>query len=59
MGGTGSGLCKMKDKQIFFVDSDAQTTDTAAICAEAVRKTADVENIYIRPQVRAFLENGG
>lgn len=59
MGGGGGGLCKMKDKQVFFVDAEAATADMVAVCAEAVRETVDVEKIYIRPQIRAFLESGG
>ncbi len=59
MGGAGGGLCKMKDKQVFFVDAEAATADMVAVCAEAVRETVDVEKIYVRPQIRAFLESGG
>jgi len=59
MGGAGGGLCKMKDKQVFFVDTEAQKADMAAICAGAVRQIVDLENIYLRPQIRAFLESGG
>ena len=59
MGGGGGGLCKIKDRQVFFVDTEAQTADMAAICAGAVREIVDLENIYIRPQIRDFLERGG
>ncbi len=59
MGGAGGGLCKMKDKQVFFVDAEATTAEMVAICAGAVRETVDIEKIYIRPQVRAFLESCG
>ncbi len=59
MGGAGGGLCKMKDKEVFFVDAEATTAEMVVICAGAVRETVDIEKIYIRPQVRAFLESGG
>ncbi|HIJ67395.1 MAG TPA: hypothetical protein HPP87_08385 [Planctomycetes bacterium] len=59
MGGSGGGLCTIKDKQVFFVDAESATADTAALCAQAVRETVDLENIYLKPQIRAFLENGG
>ena len=59
MGGGGGGLCKIKDRQVFFVDTEAQMADMAAICAGAVREIVDLENIYIRPQIRDFLERGG
>ncbi len=56
MGGAGAGLCKLKDKQVFFVDSDASAADLAAICAQAVLGTVDIDNIYLKPRVRDFLE---
>lgn len=56
MGGRGGGLCKIKDKSLFFVDTEAQTADMAVICARAVHETVDIEKIYIRPQIRDFLE---
>ncbi len=56
LGGGGGGLCKIKDKHILFVDTQANTADMAAICAQAVHQTLDIENIYIKPQVRRFLE---
>ncbi len=59
MGGRGGGLCKMKDKQVFFVDTEATTAEMVAICSEAVREMVDLENIYIKPQVRAILEGDG
>lgn len=59
MGGGGGGLCKMKDKQVFFVDAEAQRADMAVICAQAVREMVDLGNIYIKPQIRDFLENCG
>ncbi|MHC5061112.1 MAG: hypothetical protein ACYTFK_08515 [Planctomycetota bacterium] len=59
MGGRGGGLCKMKDKEVFFVDTEATTAEMVAICSEAVREMVDFENIYIKPQVRAILEDGG
>jgi hypothetical protein len=39
------------------VDTQAQSADVAAICAEAVSKVADVEKIYIKPEVRQFIQN--
>lgn len=56
MGGAGGGLCKLKDKRIFYIDTEAQSADTAAICAQAVHKIVDIESVYLRPQIRDFLE---
>ncbi|MBE0535070.1 MAG: hypothetical protein IH624_05315 [Phycisphaerae bacterium] len=56
MGGTGGGLCKFKNRAVFFVDSEASTADTAVLCARAVNETVDLETVYVVPQVRDFLE---
>jgi hypothetical protein len=57
LGGSGGGLCTVKGEQIFFVDTQAQSADVAAICAEAVSKVVDTEKVYIKPEVRQFIEN--
>lgn len=57
LGGNGGGLCTVKGQLIFFVDTLAQSADNAAICAEAVSKVADIEKLYIKPEVRQFIEN--
>ncbi len=57
LGGSGGGLCTVKGQSIFFVDTQAPSADLAAVCADAVSKVVDVEKIYIRPEVRQFIEN--
>jgi len=57
MGGGGSGLCKVKDRELFFVDTQSQTIETAQSCALAVNEVVDIESVYIRPEVRRFIEN--
>lgn len=56
MGGGGGGLCKFKNRAIFFVDSEASTADSAVLAARAVTEIVDLEAIYIVPQIRDFLE---
>ena len=56
LGGGGGGLCKIKDKTVFFVDTECSATEMAVICARAVNETLDAESVYIKPQVRQFLE---
>ncbi len=55
-GGTGGGLCVVKDKKIFFIDTDATAAENAAKCAQAVLESVDIDTIYIKPDVREFLE---
>ena len=57
LGGSGGGLCTIKGRRIFFVDADAPSIVTAAICAESLPKVADIEQIFIKPQVRQFIED--
>ena len=57
LGGSGGGLCTIKGRPIFFVDAQAASSDVATLCAEALPKVTDIESIYIRPEVRQFIEN--
>jgi len=57
LGGNGGGLCTIKGRQMFFVDTQAPSVVVAALCAEAMPKVADIEQVYIKPEVRQFIEN--
>jgi hypothetical protein len=59
LGGNGGGLCTIKGDRIFFVDTQAPSFSMAAMCAEAVLKIVDIEKIYLKPQVRQFIEAHG
>ena len=56
LAGSGGGLCTIKGESIFFVDTQATAAETAAVCAEAVSKMVDIESVYIKPEVREFIE---
>lgn len=56
LGGEGGGLCSIKKEWIFFLDTQAPSAVTAALCAEAVSRIVDIEQIYIKPEVRQFIE---
>ncbi len=56
LGGSGGGLCVMRDKNIFFVDTMASSMETAVLCCRALAKLVDLENVYLRPQLREFVE---
>jgi hypothetical protein len=59
LGGNGGGLCTIKGERLFFLDTQAPSMTAAIMCAEAVLKVVDVEQIYIKPQVRQFIEAHG
>lgn len=55
MAGRGGGLCEVKGSYMFFLDTDAPAAESAPICAQAVDRVVDVENIYIKPEIRQFI----
>jgi len=55
--GVTRGLCTIKGENVFFVDTQAASADAAAICADAVLRLLDIDKIYIRPEIRQFIEN--
>ena len=57
LGGNGGGICTIKGQNILFVDTQAASAEMAAVCAQAVPKVVDIEEIYIKPEVRQFIEN--
>jgi hypothetical protein len=57
LGGSGGGLCTIKGEHLFFLDTQAPAGETASLCAEAVVKLIDIETVYIKPQVRQFIED--
>lgn len=56
MGGSGGGLCTVKGQSVFFIDTESSSADTATLCAEAVAKLVNIETIYLRPEVRQYIE---
>ena len=57
LGGSGGGLCTVKGQAIFFVDTQAPSAEVAALCSQAVSKAINIEQIYIKPEIRQFIEN--
>jgi len=57
-GGAG-GLCTVSGRHIFFLDTQASSVEAASAAAEAVVKLIDIESIYLRPEIRQFIESNG
>ena len=57
LGGSGGGLCSLMGQRIFFMDTQAPSAVTAAICAITVSQVMDIEQVYIKPEVRQFINN--
>ncbi len=56
LGGEGGGLCRLKNKTVFFVDSQGSGREQARQCARALREIVDIDSIYLKPVVREFVE---
>jgi hypothetical protein len=56
LGGAAGGLCTVRGRHIFFVDVQSPSADSASSAAEAVRKVVDIEKVYLRPEIREFIE---
>ena len=56
MGGGGGGVCSVRGRNIVFLDSQGATMERAAVCAKALARAVDLEQIYMRPEVRQFVE---
>ncbi len=57
LGGGGGGLCQLRDKTVFFLDSQASSYDSAIQAGRAVlRVVEDPETIFLKPAVRDFLD---
>lgn len=56
MGGTGGGVCRLKNKTVLFLDIDAPPAEKARQCAEAVIQTTDVDSVYLKPLVRDYID---
>ena len=57
LGGSGGGLCIVKGQPFFFVDTEAPSAEVASLCAEAVTRLLDIEAVYVRPEVRQYIES--
>lgn len=55
LGGRGGDVCIMGGKKILFLDTEASLGEQAAVCARAMGQLIDIEEVYLRPQVRDFI----
>jgi hypothetical protein len=54
--GLAGGLCTVNGRCCMFLDAFAQPSDLARLCAGELRKKADLETMYLKPEVRRFLD---
>lgn len=56
LGGAGGGLARFKGKRQLFIDLDADPADQLERTARALASLDGLNEIFIRPDVRAMLE---
>ena len=54
--GFAGGMCTVNGRCCMFLDISAQPSDLARLCALELIKKADLETLYLRPEVRRYLE---
>ncbi len=54
--GFAGGLCTVNGRCCLFLDAATQPADLVRVCAGAVRQKADLDAIYLKPEVRRYLE---
>ena len=55
---SSGGLCRIKDKQYIIVNAKAPTGEKVRILVRALRRF-DLSQVYLRPAIRALLEDHG
>jgi len=53
-----SGLCKVKGRRFYMMDSAKGLTERIRLLRECLTEL-DLDEVYVLPAVRAFLEKGG
>ena len=56
-GGDGGGLCRLRDRQVLFVDTDASPADQLDRTTAALAELNGLDNLYILPEIRQRLES--
>ena len=51
------GLCRIGGRHVLFLDAGADPLQSAALCARALSRVVDVHAIYLRPNLREFVES--
>ena len=55
-GSDGGSLCKLKNKWVLFLDEGAPIIEQIDTTAKSLKGRPELENIYLRPQIREIIE---
>lgn len=56
MGGTGGGLCRLKGRQVLFLDLDADPATRLDLCVAALSSFPGIQDMYLAPEIRERLD---
>ncbi len=56
LGDSPGGLCTVKGNMVLILNRSALPSELARTCARALVKAADIETLYLRPDIRRFVE---
>lgn len=56
LGGEGGGLCRVREKRVLFIDTQAPLADRLARSAAGLIGQPDLDTSFILPELREFLE---
>lgn len=59
LGGQGGGACRLKGKLLVFIDLDADPDTRYRTALSALSSSADVDDMYLLPEIREDLEQLG
>lgn len=51
------GLCRLGGSLVLFLDTDADPLQSATLCAQMLERVVDIHAIYLRPNLREFIES--
>lgn len=51
------GLCRWGGSAVLFIDANADPLQSAILCAQTLCRMTDINTIYLRPNVREFIES--
>jgi len=56
LGGEAGGVCRLKGELLVFIDLDADPQRRYDTVLSALAEAADLDNIYLLPEIRADLD---
>jgi len=54
--GFPGGMCRVNGRCCMFLDTSAQPAELALLCACAIRGKVDLESLYLKPELRRYLD---